>query len=83
MFGNAMYEVAKTRIAEQERAARQAGEARRQRAEARSRDRKPRRDESALPSIPDYAEDLLAVARETVPTPREEAPHGGHARTGS
>jgi hypothetical protein len=82
MFGNAMYEVARARIAEQERTARQAGEARRQRAEARGRRRKAQAAESAVPAIPDYAEELLEVARNTVPTPREEAPNDRPARSG-
>jgi len=80
MFGNVMYEVAKQRIAEQERAASRAGEARRQRAAARGRKR--RGADSVVPPIPDYAEDLLAVAQNAVPAPREEAPDGRHARAG-
>jgi hypothetical protein len=79
MFGNAMYEVAKARMAEQERASRQAGEARRQRAEARARRRRPQVAEPDVPTVPDYAEALLEVARNTVPAPREEAPRGRHA----
>jgi len=82
MQGNMMYELARARIAEQERAARQAGEARRQRAEARAARRKSRQAEPAMPAIPDYADDLLDVARDAVPAPREEAPHGRPARSG-
>ena len=81
MNGNLMYEMAKSRIAEQERRAIAAGEARRQRAEARKH-RKSRDAESVVPSIPDYAEELLEVAQETVPAPREEVPNGRHARSG-
>jgi hypothetical protein len=82
MNGNLMYEMAKSRIAEQERHAIAAGEARRQRAEARGRHRKSREAEPVAPSIPDYAEELLEVARDTVPVPREETPDGRHARSG-
>jgi len=82
MNGNLMYEMAKSRIAEQQRHAIAAGEARRQRAEARGRHRKSREAESVVPSIPDYAEELLDVARSTVPEPREEVPNARHARSG-
>jgi hypothetical protein len=82
MYGNSMYEIAKARIAEQEKHAREAGEARRQRAEARDRRRKQRAVDSAVPVIPDYADDLLEVAQNSVPAPREEAPRGRHARSG-
>ena len=82
MNGNLMYEMAKSRIAEQERRAIAAGEARRQLAEARGRHRKSREAESVVPSIPDYAEELLDAARNSVPAPREEAPNGRHARSG-
>jgi len=82
MFGNTMYEMAKARIAEQEQHAMAAGEARRQRAEARGRRRRQRGADSAVPVIPDYAEELLEVAQNAVPAPREEAPHGRHARSG-
>jgi len=82
MNGNLMYEMAKSRIAEQQRHAIAAGEARGQRAEARGRHRKSREAESVVPSIPDYAEELLDVARSTVPEPREEVPNAGHARSG-
>jgi hypothetical protein len=82
MNGNLMYEMAKSRIAEEERRAIAAGEARRQRAEARGRRRKQREPEPVAPSIPDYAEELLDAAGNTVPAPREEMPHGRHARSG-
>jgi hypothetical protein len=82
MYGNTMYEMAKARIAEQERRASEAGEARRQRAEARSRRRRQRAADAPVPVIPDYAEELLEVAQSAVRAPREEAPHGRHARSG-
>jgi hypothetical protein len=85
MFGSAMYEVARARIAEQERAAIQSGEARRQRAEARGRRRRAQVAESAVttvPAVPDYAEELLEAAVNAVPAPREEAPRGRHAGAG-
>jgi hypothetical protein len=81
MNGNLMYEMAKSRIAEQQRQAIAAGEARRQRAEARGRHRKSREAEPVTPSIPDYAEELIEVAQNTVPAPREEAPDGRRARS--
>lgn len=82
MHGNAIYEIARQQIAEQQRAARQAGEAGRRRAEARGRHRKPLEAEPVVPPIPDYAEDLLGLARNTVPAPREEAPKGRPTRSG-
>lgn len=82
MHGNAMYEIARQRIAEQQRAARQAGEAHRRRAEARGRHRENREAGPAVPAIPDYAEDLLGSAWDTVPAPREETPQGRPARSG-
>ena len=72
MNGNAMYEVARQRIADQQRAARQAGEARAQRAAARGRHSKkeaPEIDASVL--IPDFADEMFG----------KEA-GGRHARSG-
>jgi hypothetical protein len=72
MNGNAMYEVAKQRIAEQQRAARQAGEARERRAAARGRHaRKGAPEIDATVVIPDFADEMFG----------NEA-GGRHARSG-
>jgi hypothetical protein len=83
MNGNAMYEVARLRIAEQQRAAREAGEARGRRAAARARRaRKEAPETIATPVIPDFAEEMFAATGDTVPAPRPENPRGRHARSG-
>lgn len=83
MNGNAMYEVARQRVAEQQRAAQQAGEAREQRAAARAsrRDKKRTQDAITTPVIPDFAHEMFDGARGTVPSPRPEAGRGRHAGT--
>ena len=83
MNGNAMYEVARQRIAEQQRAARQAGEAREQRAAARAsrRAKKGTPDTITAPVIPDFAHEMFDAARDAVPAPRREDPRGRHAGT--
>lgn len=80
MNGNALYEVARQRVAEQQRAARQAGEARQRRAAARAA-RRAQKETIAGPAIPDFAHEMFGTARGTVPAPREEAPRGRHAGT--
>ena len=86
MNGYLMYEVAKQRMEEQQRAARQvreAREARRQRARARGRHARDEAAEAiATPLIPDFAHEMFGdVARGDVPAPRREAARGRHART--
>ena len=83
MYGNAMYEVARQRVAEQQRAARQAGEARQQRAAARAsrRAKKGTPDTITAPVIPDFAHEMFDAARDAVPAPRREHPRGRHAGT--
>jgi hypothetical protein len=82
MNGNLMYEMTKQRIAEQQRAARQASEAREQRAAARGRRaRQERGQEIVAPAIPDFAHEMFETARDTVPAPREESGRGRRART--
>ena len=83
MNGNAMYEVARQRVAEQQRAARQAGEARERRAAARAsrRSKKGARETIATPAIPDFAHQMFGSARSAVPAPRQEDPRGRHAGT--
>ncbi len=77
MNGNSMYEVARQRIAEQQRAARQAGEARERRAAARGRRaRKEATEAVATPAIPDFA--ARDVRRGTGRGSRAAA--GNHAR---
>jgi len=83
MNGNAMYEVARQRIAEQQRAARQAGEARERRAAASGRRaRKEAREVIATPVIPDFAVEMFDEARDAVPAPRQEAKRGRQTRAG-
>jgi hypothetical protein len=83
MNGNSMYEVARQRIAEQQRAARQAGEARERRAAARGRHaRKGATEAVATPAIPDFADEMFDAARDAVPTPGRETTRGRHARPG-
>ena len=91
---NIGYEVVRQQMAEQQRAARQAGETQRQRAAARearlaqraargrhARARTP--EEAVLPAIPDFPHELLGgAAGEAVPAPRPESARGRHARTG-
>ena len=83
MNGNLMYEVARQRLAEQRRAAQQAGEARRARASARGRHARDEAPEAiAAPLIPDFAHEMFGdVAQGAVPAPRREAARGRHART--
>jgi len=80
MDGYAMYEVARERIAEQQRGARQAREARAQRAAARAA-RRAKKEALAAPVIPDFAHEMFDVARDAVPAPRHEAGRGRHAGT--
>jgi hypothetical protein len=78
-----MYELAKQRAAEQQRAAREAGEARARRAAARSRHGKEgTTDAVSTPAIPDFAHEMFEAARGTVPAPRTQDPRGRHARSG-
>lgn len=89
MHDSIMYEVARQRIADQQRAAVKNGEARTLRALGRSRRARRAADEAiATPLIPDYAHELLAAAaRDSVPAQRPEgvrleAGRGRHVRAG-
>jgi hypothetical protein len=80
MHGNLMYEVGRQRLAEQQRAARQAAEASEQRAAARGRRaRAVKPEEVALPPIPDYAHELFEGAVNGVP---DTAARERHERSG-
>jgi hypothetical protein len=80
MNGNMMYELAKQRMAEQQRAAREAGEARSRRAAARGRHAKAAPvAEIGTPVIPDFADEMFAAARDAGPQHRAG---GRHARSG-
>jgi len=83
MNGNAMYEVARQRVAEQRWAARQAGEARERRAAARAarRARKNPQETVAAPAIPDYAHEMFSAADDAVPAPRQESTRDRDARS--
>jgi hypothetical protein len=77
-----MYEMAKQRIAEQQRAAKAAGEARSRRAAARGRRGKTEAPSAvATPAIPDFADEMFEAARDAVPGPRQEEADGRHARS--
>jgi hypothetical protein len=84
MNGNAMYEVARQRVAEQRRAAVQAGEARERRATARAarRARKNAQETVAAPAIPDYAHEMFGAGGDAVPAPRQESTRDRDARSG-
>ena len=75
MNGNAMYEVARQRIADQQRAARQAGEARTARAaRAAARGRHARKEAPeaiVAPAIPDFVHEMFGQEK-----------GGRHARAG-
>jgi hypothetical protein len=74
MNGNLMYEMARQRVAEQQRTARQAREARGWRAIARGRHARAEAEVPALPAIPDFPHELLGhQAGNTVPAPRTAA----------
>lgn len=75
MNGNLMYEIAKQRAAEQQRAAREAGRARSQRAAARGRHGKEGTpDAVAVPAIPDFPHEMFGLGTEDA--------RGRHARSG-
>jgi hypothetical protein len=89
MHDSIMYEVARQRIADQQRAAVKNGKARTLRALGRGRRARRAADEAiATPLIPDYAHELLAAAaRDSVPAQRPEevrleAGRGRHVRAG-
>jgi hypothetical protein len=74
MIGSMTYEVARQRIADQRRAARQAGEAREareRRAAARGRHARKEAPETATPVIPDFVEEMF-----------DNQTGGRHARSG-
>lgn len=74
-----MYEMARQRMAEQQRAAQAAGE----RAIARWRRRKAAQaEEITTPVIPDFAAEMFEAARDTLPAPRKEEAGGRPARSG-
>ena len=82
MNGNLMYEMARQRIADQQRAARLASEAREMRSAARRGQPREKAPETvAAPAVPDFAHEMFAPAREAVPEPRQEAADGRHARS--
>jgi hypothetical protein len=81
MNGNVMYEVAKLRMADMQRAAQRSRDARVARSAARGRRARATALETvATPVIPDFAEEMFAMTGDAVPAPRQE--HGRHARSG-
>ena|ERR1700761_2561728 len=81
MYGYLMYETAKQRMAEQQRAAQRVREARELRAAARGRRaRKAAPEAVATPVIPDFADEMFEAARDAVPAPRTNSlPSDGHS----
>jgi hypothetical protein len=84
-----MYEMARQRIADQQRVAEQwrtaqaAGKARSRRAIARwRRGKAAQAEEIATPVIPDFAAEMFEAAQDTLPAPREEEAGGRAARSG-
>jgi hypothetical protein len=83
MNGNLMYDMARQRMADQQRAARQSEQARSLRAIRRERRAKAASvEEIAVPAIPDFAAEMFDVARDAVPAPRTEEAGGRPTRTG-
>ena len=83
MNGNLWYEVARQRVADQQRAARQAGDRREARAAARARRARGKAPEApVVPVIPDYAHEMFAGLGDAVPTPRREAGDGRQTPAG-
>jgi hypothetical protein len=80
MNGNLWYEVARERIADGQRAARQAGEARQARAARRSRRARDKGQETVAPLIPDYAHEMFADLGDAVPEPRRHGERGGRTQ---
>ena len=81
MNGNVMYEVAKLRMADMQRAAQRSRDARVARSAARGRRARATALETvATPVIPDFAEEMFAMMGDAVPAPRQE--HCRHARSG-
>ena len=78
MNGNLMYAMARQRIAEQQRAARQAGEARGLRSGGRRRRAREEAETFVTPAIPDYPHEMFTA----VPEPRKEAANGRRTRSG-
>ena len=83
MNGNLWYEVARQRVADQQRSARHAGEAREARAAARARRARAKAPQApVVPVIPDYAHEMFAELGDAVPTPRREAGDGRQTPAG-
>ena len=83
MNGNLWYEVARQRVADQQRSARRAVEAREARAAARARRARNKAPAAPLvPVIPDYAHEMFAELGDAVPTSRREAGDGRQAPAG-
>jgi hypothetical protein len=81
MYGHLMYEIAKQRIADQQRAAQQAHEAREARAQRTAARKRGRQETVIAPAIPDFAHEMFDVTREAIPAPRQE--DAGGRRAGS
>ena len=83
MNGNLWYEVARQRVADRQRSARQAGLAREARAATRAQRARDKASEAPVaPAIPDYAHEMFAELGDAVPTPRREAGDGRQTRAG-
>lgn len=83
MNGSLMYEMARQRMADHQRAARNASLARTARAAARERRASAAAAERiAVPAIPDFPAEMFESSRSAVPAPREEETGGRRARSG-
>jgi hypothetical protein len=83
MNGNLWYEVARQRVADRQRSARQAGLAREARAATRAQRARDKASQAPVaPAIPDYAHEMFAELGDAVPTPRREAGDGRETRAG-
>jgi hypothetical protein len=83
MNGNLWYEVARQRVADRQRSARQAGLAREARAATRAQRARDKASQAPVaPAIPDYAHEMFAELGDAVPTPRREAGDDRQTRAG-
>ena len=83
MNGNLWYEVARQRVADRQRAARQAGLAREARAATRAQRARDKASQAPVAAaIPDYAHEMFAELGDAVPTPRREAGDGRQTPAG-
>jgi hypothetical protein len=82
MNGNVMYDVARLRVADMQRAAQRARKARDAREARRGRRARVRALETVpTPVIPDFAEEMFAATGDAVPEGSPKTTRGRHARS--